>query len=52
MQKAGSSLAMGVFVLALALLMLKTTGNFWGWLTLFAPGALMVGRGLYHCARE
>jgi hypothetical protein len=38
---------LGLFILALAWIVWKTTGSFWGWLILFLPGGVYV---LVGCA--
>ena len=52
MTKGESAIVMGVFILALALILWRTTGSFPGWLALFLPGAALVGRGLWALVRS
>lgn len=47
MDKGVSSLLLGLFVLSLALVLWRLTGNFVGWAALYGPGAVYTLRGLY-----
>lgn len=42
----------GVFILFLALLTWRMTGNLFGWFVLFVPGAFFVARGLWLAAHD
>jgi len=45
-------LFLGVFILILAMTLWRITGNFWGWLALFIPGAWFVVTGLVELFRD
>jgi hypothetical protein len=47
-----SSLLLGIFILILALIVWRATGNFLGWAVLYIPGAIYTFRGLYAVTEE
>jgi hypothetical protein len=44
--RGANELILGIFVLALSLLLWRLTSNFWGWAVLYAPGAYFVILGI------
>jgi hypothetical protein len=52
MQCAEGLLVNGIIALAFSLAVWRLTGNFWGWLILFAPGAGLIIAGLIKALRE
>jgi hypothetical protein len=52
MSKGVADILQGMFILALALLLWRTTGSFLGWLVLFAPGAGYVFVGVVKVLKD
>jgi hypothetical protein len=52
MEKSQQNFLLGIFVLALSLIMWRATGSFIGWFVLFAPGSFFIFRGLYLAMKE
>jgi hypothetical protein len=42
----------GILVLGLSIVIWRLTGNYWGWLALFLPGAFLTTYGVYLVFRE
>jgi membrane-bound ClpP family serine protease len=42
----------GIVALSLSLIMWRYTGNLWGWLALFLPGAVLIFYGWYLSLKE
>lgn len=51
MPDAAKDLFLGIFILILALLMWRATGNFWAWLLFWAPGSFYIMMGLVKIFR-
>jgi hypothetical protein len=52
MERAKGCIVHGLMALFAALLIWKLTGNFWGWLILFIPGATLIVVGWIIILRQ